>query len=191
MKAKVTNAEQVTEAITAEFREAAKKSMTDAAKKAEELLTKKAKEVIEEFYNEYDPVSYDRTWNFRFKSYKSVYAKNGNGAYGGVKFDHSFMHTYERGTGLSTEQIFDAVFLDGSHGAIYDGSLKRVFDKDGKWLRTVTRKKRIKDKNTLSGLWLDKTFPSPQSKMQKYFDGAEFIGEITEAISLPLKKFMK
>ncbi|WP_346961244.1 hypothetical protein [Clostridium sp.] len=62
---------------------------------AEREITKMAKYAIENFYSDYSPIYYDRTFDLRDNSYESYYKDNGSIVYGGVRIYSDKMRDYK------------------------------------------------------------------------------------------------
>ena len=65
-----------------------------------------------EYYNEYDPYVYIRTFKMRDHSYKKHYEKINNGFEGGIDIHSS--NTYHPDKHISEEQIYEKVWVEGS-----------------------------------------------------------------------------
>ena len=80
-------------------------------------ITKIAKYAIEQFYNDYSPDYYDRTYDLRENSYSRYYHNNGRAIYGGVRINSEKMQPYNRGSKWETNPFEVASFAwHGWHG---------------------------------------------------------------------------
>lgn len=79
--------------------------------------TKMAKYAIKQFYKDYKPDYYDRTFDLRDNSYSPYYHDNGMRIYGGVRINSDNMQPYNRGTKYETDPFEVAdVAWHGWHG---------------------------------------------------------------------------
>lgn len=65
-------------------------------KNAADELTKTAEYAISEFYKDYEPSWYVRTYELENKSYKRYYKNNGRRAWGGVYIGDKYMKSYNK-----------------------------------------------------------------------------------------------
>lgn len=82
---------------------------TTFCKNAADELTKTAEYAISEFYNDYEPSWYDRTYELKNNSYKRYYKNNGRRAWGGVYIGDKYMTPYYKNN--NNEQIIRDPFL--------------------------------------------------------------------------------
>lgn len=93
----------------------AKEQCMAVTKLAADEFTKCAKFSIEQFYKDYSPIYYDRTFDMLNNSYHRIYSNKGNKFMGGVSVDPSLLSEYTH-THLSKDQIWEMVWLYGYHG---------------------------------------------------------------------------
>lgn len=92
------------------------------AKASAEDMVSAAEKYIGQFYADYDPERYIRTFNFRDNSYSKVYEENGNRYTGGVRLSPSDMDVYLTYKGLgkgytkTDPQYIWEHSLEGWHG---------------------------------------------------------------------------
>lgn len=86
-----------------------------AAIETREDLARTAYEAVEAFYNDYEPIEYNRHYyNFEKKSFKKYYKNNHDRTFtGGIILSPDYMDDIYRG---STEFIFELVMEEGFHG---------------------------------------------------------------------------
>lgn len=120
------NLSKVTNNIKKDLRNKIKKEVRDYTEKycvaycqkAADEITEFAKSAIYQFYNDYTPSIYDRTYDLRDNSYKRYYHNNGHGKYyGGVRITSEDMSTYQPGTVYETDpfEVVTAAY-NGWHG---------------------------------------------------------------------------
>lgn len=81
--------------------------------KAKHDITEFAKSAILEFYEEYTPTYYDRTFDLRDKSYSPYYRNTGKALYGGVTINTRNMQDYK---GATAYEVADMSWIHGFHG---------------------------------------------------------------------------
>lgn len=93
------------------------------AKEASYAAVGYAKEAVDQFYNNYTPLSYRRTYNLQRGSYasKRYYHENGNRIYGGVRISSEKMKPYikyEHGKKVEIDPapVMRAAWREGEHG---------------------------------------------------------------------------
>lgn len=134
--------------------------------KAADELTKIAKYAIEEFYNDYDTLRYNRTENLLNNSYKRYYRNHVKRIVGGVYIGSDYMNTYYKKTkdGLIERDPFlvaSTAWESGLHG-IYgwhtENGINSIIPID------IINKK-MKDKKFLDNL---EKFAKKKAMSQKY-----------------------
>lgn len=81
--------------ISVNIEQALKEYRILCAAKTADKLTKKAQESIRQFYADYPPKVYDRTFELLKNSYKRYYKNNGRTVYAGVEITSQDMSPYE------------------------------------------------------------------------------------------------
>lgn len=84
------------------------------AKEAVKMIDKFAYNQMIDYYGEYYPRIYDRTGQMRDSSHKPHYKEYGRIYEGGIDIHSSF--TEHKPKGISEEEIYEAVWVDGIHG---------------------------------------------------------------------------
>lgn len=107
----ISEYEQFVKKLNKRAREECRLFATMAADKFTEL----AATAIAQFYADYTPAYYDRTYDMLNNSYRRYYLNKGNRYYGGVIGDSSGLSEYV-GSGLSTGDIWTNVWYKGYHG---------------------------------------------------------------------------
>jgi len=89
------------------------------AEEATRVLMEQAAIVMQEdYYDEYEPIVYDRIENFKDNSYSPYTTSNE----GGVQFSAGGMSDYPKmGKGFTKESIFESN-MSGEHGGMYQGT---------------------------------------------------------------------
>lgn len=84
---------------------------------ATEMLREKAAEAMKRFYDDYDPIYYNRTYDLKDNSYKTFYKKNGNRYRGGVIVCPDNMSPYASSYGTGAKEVDPMEILQlGWHG---------------------------------------------------------------------------
>lgn len=119
--------EEFIKAVTSDIQKMSKAFCTAVSKAAADEYTKVAYKVIDEFYANYDPISYSRTGNVK-NAVKRFYRNHGKGEFvGGVDISSNFMEDYYyRGYGSPIldykgdmdykDRVFMYVWNYGKHG---------------------------------------------------------------------------
>lgn len=95
-------------------------SMSAYCKKAADELTKTAEYAMQDFYNDYKPKWYDRTYDLKNKSYSRYYRNHGNRFSGGVSIGSEEMKTHYKNANELEERdpylIASTAWESGLHG---------------------------------------------------------------------------
>ena len=86
---------------------------------AADELTRVAKSAMADFYNDYSPKVYQRTFDLRDNSYKRYFRDNGRRVYGGVRISAENMQPYGNiwtGRLVDPEIIVNSAWEHGWHG---------------------------------------------------------------------------
>ena len=86
---------------------------------AADELTRTAESAIAEFYNDYEPKFYERTFDLRDNSYRRYFHDNGRRVYGGVRISADKMQPYGNiwtGRVVEPEIIVNGAWEHGWHG---------------------------------------------------------------------------
>ena len=83
--------------------------------KASEEITRMAKDAIYLFYEQYQPLYYNRTDDLKSRSYSPYYHNNGRIIYGGVIISAEKMQPYKN-SGITKEEITMSAWERGIHG---------------------------------------------------------------------------
>lgn len=126
---------------------------TTYCKKAADELTKTAEYAISEFYNDYTPQSYKRTYNLKNNSYKRYYKNNGHMVYGGVYIGSEYMDTYYTWTEEGKEAIDPYIVAATS----WESGLHGIYSEDQSW-RTVEGVRGIVPIEIVNAKMTDKKF---------------------------------
>ena len=101
-------------AIEADIRKFVDVCCSTIAKEATDLINKFAFQEMVEYYNEYDPYYYDRTYQIILQSYRPYWSHTGSSYEGGIIINSNF--TDHQPKGITESQIYDEVWEKGRHG---------------------------------------------------------------------------
>lgn len=111
------------QAIQADVEKFVKIYCSTGARITADIFTKIASLTIQEFYNDYSPKYYDRTFDMRDNSYKKYLHNNGRSYTGGVRISPNSLDSYKRTPGpnypygqSNPTSIFYGVWYDGYRG---------------------------------------------------------------------------
>ena len=98
------------------------------ANKAADEITKFAKVAIEQFYNDYSPLYYNRTDDLKNNSYFRYYKDNGKTVRGGVRISSKNMKDYVNGNQItSAYDVATWTWLHGYHGYLRHDPMQRIY----------------------------------------------------------------
>ena len=80
------------------------------------IIMKFATKEMAGYYNEYDPYEYERTYQMYRESFMPFHNFNGNVYEGGIHIDAFFTNHEPKGKNFTEEDLYDSVWIKGSHG---------------------------------------------------------------------------
>lgn len=121
MKVKINSDVIINEkGITKDLEKFAEVCATTIIEEGINIIVKFATKQMAGYYNEYDPYEYDRTYQMYRESFMPFRSFNGNIYEGGINIDSFFTNhpkgTRRNGGEYTEEEIYDNVWIKGSHG---------------------------------------------------------------------------
>lgn len=103
-------------AIQNDLKKFAKVCAETVAWEAQSMLMKFAEEQMWGYYMEYEPYDYFRTDAMLDYSYQPLFIKNGDSYEGGIWINSSFTNHKPKGRTFTEEDLYENVWVRGSHG---------------------------------------------------------------------------